>query len=1139
MINSIGGILDGIEGKAIAELSAEYGRPILWLVEDEIKATRALSSLNFFAPRTEALYVPAYDCLPYDSFSPSVHIAAMRTAALARIAKPTKNMILIASLASAMQKVPPQDSFPSLEIKAGGVYAFSALETFLAESGYQRVELVANEGEYAVRGGIIDVYPANSLNPVRLDFLGDEIESLRLFDSESQMSLEKIESIELYAASEVIINPKTQKRFQQAYIDEFGFAPESDLLYAAITAGRSVKGVEQYLPLFYPRLETIFTYLKEAILVYNESILSLAEDREIMIKTCYEGRLYSKQKALAPDRFYLTDEKLQSIVRNHTNITLSPFEAEATPNAKNYSNREAYNFSTARATGDKKIMEEVKHYIDKSTKPIWLAAATPVQSERIESLFEEWTLQKARTLDEARQQKGKTLSLIPLDIERGIETDESIIFCEEDILGKRTRSRRRRRRLSRSGRQRRDELLLAEALQPGDLITHRDHGIGRFVALTPIEVAGAKHDCLLIHYAAGDRLYVPVENTDLISRYGGGSEQVALDRLGSSVWQTRKERVQKRLWEMAGELITLAAKRQTALGNPLTPQAGLYEEFVAGFGFEETPDQAQAIEDVLTDLSKGKIMDRLICGDVGFGKTEVALRTAFIQAMSGKQVAVIVPTTLLCRQHYENFRKRFENFPLRVGQLSRLVSVKEKQEVRQVLADGTLDIVIGTHFLLSESMAFNNLGLVIVDEEQHFGVQHKERLKEIRDDVHILTLTATPIPRTLQLALSGAREVSLIGDAPLGRLAVHSFIGAFDPMTTSQALIREKKRGGQSFFICPRIKNLEEAENFLLTHTPGLRVAVAHGRLAPQELEEQIGIFYDGAADVLLSTHIVEAGIDIANANTLVVWHAHQFGLAQLHQLRGRIGRGKKQGYAYFTLPPDLLITRQAEERLHALQATQFLGAGFSLAARDLDARGAGNLLGRDQSGHIKEIGYELYQRMLAEAVEMRQSNFDKKQESFSPRIHLPVAIMIPESYIPDMQVRLTLYRRIAQLDKDEELIELQAEIEDRFGSIPKQLTALFWTLRLKVAAKSAGVEELDLGKQLGLRFYKNKFDNLKGLVALIESLGTARLMSDHRLLIKLEEQKLDEKLQIGLNILQELGKLKREEHGNGTASRR
>ena len=642
----------------------------------------------------------------------------------------------------------------------------------------------------------------------------------------------------------------------------------------------------------------------------------------------------------------------------------------------------------------------------------------------------------------------------------------------------------------------------------GDLVVHADHGIGRFSGLKTITVLKAPHDCLELHYAGGDKLFLPVENIELLSRYGADESDGQLDKLGGVAWQSRKARLKKRLREIASELIKIAALRQLKEAPSVAAPEGAYDEFVARFPYEETEDQDASIEAVLTDLSSGRPMDRLVCGDVGFGKTEVALRAAFVAAMNGLQVAVVVPTTLLSRQHYKTFIERFKGLPIRIAQASRLVGTAALAETKEGLANGSVDVVVGTHALLGKSIDFKRLGLLIIDEEQHFGVTHKERLKKMREDVHVLTLSATPIPRTLQLALTGVRELSLITTPPVDRLAVRTYISPFDPMIIRDALRRERYRGGQSFYVAPRIADLDEIADFLREAVPELTFARATGQLAPSELEDVMTAFYDGRYDVLLSTAIVESGLDLPNANTLVVHRADMFGLAQLYQLRGRVGRSKARAYAYFTIPVGKALSEAADKRLKVLQSLDTLGAGFSLASHDLDIRGAGNLLGEEQSGHIREVGFELYQSMLEEAVaSMKGGDLEGATEQWSPTISLGTSVLIPETYVADLQLRLGLYRRLSTLETREEIDAFASELVDRFGPLPEEVEHLLDVMEIKALCRQAGVAQVDAGPRGAVvGFYRNEFANPEGLVQYVQSSrGHLKVQPDQKLVYRAE----------------------------------
>ena len=712
-----------------------------------------------------------------------------------------------------------------------------------------------------------------------------------------------------------------------------------------------------------------------------------------------------------------------------------------------------------------------------------------------------------------------------LPVDQGFVTDSLAVICETDILGD---------RLARPSKRRRAQNFLAEAssLSPGDLVVHVDHGIGRYEGLTTVEVDQAPHDCLEIQYGGEAKLYLPVENIDLLTRYGSESEGVQLDRLGGAAWQARKARAKERLREMAEGLIKIAAARAAKTTGVIEPPAGLFDEFCARFPYEETEDQLNAIGDVLEDLSAGRPMDRLICGDVGFGKTEVAIRAAFVTAMSGQQVAIVCPTTLLARQHFKTFTQRFQGWPVKVRQLSRLVSANEANETRKGLAAGELEVVVGTHAILSDQVKFKDLGLVIVDEEQHFGVKHKEKLKSLRTDVHVLTLSATPIPRTMQMALSGIREMSIIATPPVDRLAVRTYITPFDPVVAREALLREKYRGGQAYYVVPRIVDLADVEKFLREQAPEVKFVVGHGQMAPTRLEEVMSSFYDGQYDVLLSTTIVESGLDIPTANTLIVHRADMFGLAQLYQLRGRVGRAKARAFAYLTTTPNRPLSIGAEKRLKVLQSLDSLGAGFQLASHDLDIRGGGNLLGEEQSGHIKEIGVELYQQMLEDAVAELKASGAKEdlsaERGWSPQINAGVAVLIPEAYVPDLNVRLALYRRLSEAEKLEDREALGAEMIDRFGPLPAEAAQLLKIVGVKGLCRQANVAKIDVGpKGCVITFRADRFANPMGLVGLVQKNAlTWKLRPDQKVVVKGEWSTPEGRLNAAEKIAGELAKV-------------
>ncbi len=719
------------------------------------------------------------------------------------------------------------------------------------------------------------------------------------------------------------------------------------------------------------------------------------------------------------------------------------------------------------------------------------------------------------TWPDAEELAPSTVAAAVLELERGFETLDLAVITEQDILGDRI-TRPSRKRTKRDA-----ERFLTEASQlaEGDLVVHVEHGIGRFDGLQTLMLGEAPHDCLRLIYADGDKLFVPVENLELLSRYGASEGNLHLDKLGSASWQSRRTRLKDRITEMAGELLKIAAERKLKAGPQMRLVPGLYNEFCARFPYQETDDQEKAIEEVIEDLGSGRAMDRLVCGDVGFGKTEVALRAAFVAVMAGYQVAVVVPTTLLARQHHATFEARFAGLPVRIAQLSRFVTAKEAKAAKEGVDSGQVDIVVGTHALLAKDMHFKNLGLLIIDEEQHFGVGHKERLKQLKADVHVLTLTATPIPRTLQMSLVGVKDLSLIATAPVDRLAVRTFVSPFDSVTLREAIRREQLRGGQCYFVCPRISDLERNHQRLKELVPEARFAVANGQMPPKELETIMGAFYDGEIDVLISTTIVESGLDIPNVNTMIVFRADMFGLSQLYQLRGRIGRSKARAYAYLTLPPGKKVTPTALRRLEVLSSLDTLGAGFSIASHDLDIRGAGNLLGTEQSGHIREVGVELYQQMLEEAVAAlraeREGGVAATNRTWTPEINVGTAVLIPEEYVRDLDVRMGLYRRIAALEDREEIENLRVELDDRFGEPPVEVENLLEIIGIKALCRTAGIAKLDAGTGGGIvTFRDDTFVNPGGLVDWIASqAGTVKLRPDMRIVATRNWAKVEARL--------------------------
>ena len=1103
----LGGAPPGHDARVLASM-AERDGPLIHISRDDAQMARMADWLGFFAPRLKLLRFPSWDCLPYDRNSPRSDIVSERLATLAALADGARPDILLTTANAFLQRVPARAEVAGSRFagETGGAVDTEALLAFLERHGYQRAETVMEPGEYAVRGGLIDLFPAGEAAPLRIDLFGDEIEEIRRFDPIDQRSTDRLERFELVPASEVVLTGESIARFREGYRAEFGAVTADDPLYEAVSAGRRAVGIEHWLPLFCDALETLADYLPDAAVAEDEQAGAARDVRLEAIADHYAARRdppagEAPYRPLSPDRLYLDAAGWEACLQGRPTALLLPAAADG-PDA---GARPAVDFSEARARPDFDLYGAVADRLAAHAaagRQVLLAAYSEGSRDRLAGLLGEQGV-VAQPVEAAGELDGlppDRLAAVVLPLEHGFESPDLAVVTEQDILGERLSSRARGRRRAR------DFLQELSEIAEGDIVVHVEHGIGRYEGLETVTAAGAPHDCLRIQYAGDGRLFVPVENIETLSRYGASDSAVALDRLGGVQWQARKARMKQRIRELAEQLIRVAAERMLRPGETLLPPAGLYDEFAARFAFPETNDQLKAIEDVLEDMSAGRPMDRLICGDVGFGKTEVALRAAFITAMSGFQVAVVAPTTLLVRQHFKTFRERFRGLPVEIGQLSRLVAGKEAREVRERLADGRLDIVIGTHALLAKSVRMKRLGLLVVDEEQHFGVAHKERLKQYRSDVHVLTLTATPIPRTLQLALSGVREMSLIATPPVDRLAVRTFVGPFDALVIREAVRRELLRGGRCFYVCPRVRDLPEVTERLKAMMPDARIGVAHGGMAAAVLEEAVGAFYDGRIDVLVSTNIVESGLDIPEANTLIVHRADMFGLAQLYQLRGRIGRAKLRAYAYLTLPERRKLTKAAEKRLGVMQTLDTLGAGFQLASYDLDIRGAGNLLGDEQSGHIREVGIELYQHMLEEAVAAARSGSDETEEdtSWTPQIGLGAPVLIPESYVAELNVRLSLYRRIAALEDREQTEAFAAELIDRFGPVPVELENLLRIVAIKRLCREAGVEKVDAGpKGAVVSFRGGDFANPAGLIDYIgKQAGTVRLRPDHKLVI-------------------------------------
>lgn len=1107
----VGGCPEGFDARYLAETIARAGGPVVHVARDDARLAAMRASLRFFAPELPVLRFPAWDCLPYDRISPNGEIAAARMATLAALAAGfARPAAILTTLNAATQMVPARESVAgaSFAAKVGSRIDVGALRGYLARMGFQQAPTVTEPGEFAIRGGLIDLYPPGERGPVRLDLFGDVLESARRFDPETQRTAETVREVELAPVSEVILDEAAIGRFRTRYRAAFGAAGTDDPLYEAVSVGRKHQGYEHWLPFFHERLETLFDYLPGAPVLLDEQTEAARAARWAALLDQYEARvaalaakskLGTVYKPVPPGELYLDDAAWSRAVGERPLHQLASLPQPLGPGVIDAGGRIGRDFAPERQQESVSLFGALAAHVaaERRRGDVVIASYSAGARERLAGLLADSGVTDAREIGRAAEIGGLGLAVWPL--EHGFEAPGLTVISEQDVLGDRlTRAPRRRKRAE-------NFLTEAAGLTPGDLVVHVDHGVGRYRGLETITAMGAPHECLSLEYAGGDKLYLPVENIELLSRYG--HEEGLLDRLGGGAWQAKKARLKARIRDMAERLIRIAAERELRKGAVLTPPDHQgWEEFCARFPYTETDDQLNAIADVLGDLESGRPMDRLVCGDVGFGKTEVALRAAYVAAMSGMQVAVVAPTTLLARQHYKNFAERFRGLPVRVRALSRFISAKDAADTRAGLADGSVEIVVGTHAVLAKSVKFKSLGLLVIDEEQHFGVAHKERLKALRSDVHVLTLTATPIPRTLQMALSGVRELSLIATPPVDRLAIRTYVSEFDPVTIREALLREHYRGGQSFFVVPRIADLPDVEAFLRDQVPEVRFVVAHGQMAAGELDRRMNDFYDGRFDVLVSTTIVESGLDISAANTLIVERADMFGLAQLYQIRGRVGRSKLRAYAFFMTEPRKKLTPQAEKRLRVLGALDSLGAGFTLASQDLDIRGAGNLLGEEQSGQVREVGFELYQEMLEEAIgKLKSGEIELTDEGeWSPQINLGVPVLIPDGYVPDLDVRLGLYRRLSALERKVEMEGFAAELIDRFGPLPPEVDTLMLVVRIKGLCKRAGIARLDGGpKGATVQFHNDKFANPAGLVQFLNDQKGAAKVKDNKIVVR------------------------------------
>jgi transcription-repair coupling factor (superfamily II helicase) len=1057
----------------LAEAARKASGPLLVIAPDARQASRMEDELRFFCePGSYIEHFPAWETLPYDLFSPHPDIVSQRLALLSTLPRLAKGIVVV-DLETALQRLPPQTYIDghAFDLSVGEVLDLAAFRDRLSGAGYVASSQVMAPGEFAVRGSIIDLFPMGSPAPYRIDLFDDEVETIRVFDPETQRSGERAQALRLLPAREFPLTADGIQNFKRRFRNRFPGDLTRMALYRDIAEGAPPPGIEYYLPLFFDATATLFDYLPgNAIVAVETDERGAAAQVFSEIASRHEQRGHDAERPiLEPAEVFTPVDELLQRLSTLRRIELSRVELDPLTQSLPYQN-----FVT-RAPPALRIdprseepARELARFLQDFQGRVLIAAESAGRREMLLDILQRRNV-RPQPVDgwsafvEGSAQLGITVS--PLATGLVLTEPPLALIAEEQLFGERARQERRRRRAERD-----PEKIIRDLtdLRPGSPVVHEDYGVGRFVSLATLDVGGLKNEFLLLEYADGDKLYVPVHALDLVSRYTGAPAETApLHKLGTDTWDKAKRKAAQRIHDTAAELLDLYSRRAARQGEQLTANEAELRTFEAAFPFEETPDQSQAIEQVIADLAAGKPMDRVVCGDVGFGKTEVALRAAFVTVSAGKQVAVLVPTTLLAQQHHQTFADRFADWPVKVEALSRFRSARDVEQVLQSLESGQTDIVIGTHRLLQSGVKFGRLGLLIIDEEHRFGVKDKEKLKQLRAEVDVLTLTATPIPRTLNMAMGGLRELSLITTPPAARLSIKTFVSQWDSATIREACLREIRRGGQIYYVHNSVDTIERTARAVAELVPEARIAVGHGQMRERELEQVMLDFYHQRSNLLVCTTIVESGIDVPSANTIIIDRADKLGLAQLHQLRGRVGRSHHQAYAYLLTPPRNAMTADAAKRLEAIESLEDLGAGFTLATHDLEIRGAGELLGEEQSGQIQEIGYALYMEMLERAVNALKSGkipqLDQPLHQ-GPEVDLHVASLLPDSYLPDVHLRLVLYKRIAAAASDEELRELQVEMIDRFGLLPEPAKNLFRIAGYKQAARALGLRKIDVG---------------------------------------------------------------------------
>ena len=1137
-INSINGIRDGLIPFVLAYLAQKNNVFYIAMNDLELSQINRFISSNF--KEINVCPIPSWDCLPFDVSSPNYNIISERVKTFTDMSfklndESSNNNLFLTTINGVFLKTASVDFYKQnfINIKKEKEISFNNIRDFLIKIGYSRVQTVRELGEFSIRGSILDVFPIGHGKAFRIDFLGDYIDSIKEMDPLTQRSNLSITEIDIYPSNEYLLNEKNIQNFRSKFRSVVGSKSLDSDIYEKITSGIKFNGIEHFLPLMHQNsLCSIFDFLnkKNLIVLLTKNFSNLISRREEEILSFSEDRILNNEdySSIKVEDLYLTKFEIEDKFNYFKTIKFNEFDI--LDNEKSNLNLNSKPLIIDNFVKDDEHKNKVHNIIEfcinenKKGKKVLLVTEEQARLKNLINFFEESLVNnniKFETIEIQNLIVDNLKSSFSFTVSPYLESfyfNNQYVIFDRDLFGIPKQKKRSWRRKTENF------LKDVNSIDAGDLVAHIDHGIGRYDGLEKISSNGIDHDCLRLIYYGGDKLYLPVENMNLLSRVGDSSFSRELDKLGAASWQSRKANVKKRIRDMAEKLIRVAAQREVINTDRIEIPKN-YEEFSNKFPFELTDDQENAINEIISDFEVGKLMDRLICGDVGFGKTEVAIRASFIIASAGYQVALVAPTTILVKQHYKSFFERFKNTSIKVSALSRMTNFSERQSIKQDLISGDINIIIGTHALLSNDVDFNNLGLLIIDEEQHFGVAQKEKIKELQGNIHVLTLTATPIPRTLQLSLSGIKKLSLISTPPVNRLAIRTFVIEWDSVVLIDALLREKNRGGQIFVVCPRVKDIDSLYDRINKMTPELSISVAHGQMKVNELDKSINDFSEGKVDILISTNIIESGIDIPNANTMIIHKSDMFGLSQLYQLRGRVGRGKQRAYTYFTIEKNKILLKKSQQRLDVIKTLDNLGAGFSLASYDMDIRGAGNLLGDEQSGQIKEVGVELYQDMLKDAVNSFKNGSKQIEEVWSPSISLGLSVLIPENYVYDLSTRMSLYRKAGELLNSDDIKNFSDELFDRFGPPPSQVNNLLTTLMIKNKCLKCKINFVDAGpKGLLLGFKNNFFKETEKLITLVNnSSGQLKIRPDQKLFFQKSLKTNEDKIETALSLINQL----------------